>query len=312
MNHKNSQIPKEHLSRINLNGLKGRVLTIPNNKTRRKIVLIYGHHSSLERVHSIASVLADYGTVSVPDLPGFGGMDPLYKIGLEADFDTIADYLAAYIKTSFKKERFTLAAFSIGFAITTRMLQKYPEIASQVDLLISVAGFSKRDDFKLSRKIQFTYRTLSKFFSGKYTSKVFRYTALNGLVIKIFYRYTPNARHKFKGVDKRTFINHINFETELWHNNDVRTYMKTSYAMLTSDLTGEKVDLAVRHISVGDNDQYFDNQKVIEHFNKIYTSCTVDHASLDSHMPSVIATKEEATSLIPYNTKKLLSKKIKQ
>lgn len=310
MPHKNSIIPKQYLSVLNLNGLRGRVLNIPNKSKKRQILLIYGHHSSLERIYGIAEVMADYGTVTVPDLPGFGGMDSLYKIDLNADFDSLADYLASYIKTKYGKKRFTLAAFSIGFAITSRMLQKYPEIASQVDLLISVAGFTKKDDFKLSKKIQFVYRTLSKTFSGKYSSKIFRFTALNGRVLKTFYRYTPNARHKFAGVDKQTFKNYINFETELWHNNDVRTYMKTSYAMLTADLTNVKVNLPVHHISIGDSDQYFNNQKVEENMNLIFNSCDIDSANLDSHMPSVIASKEDAAGLIPPKTRRLLSKKV--
>lgn len=310
MPHKNSIIPKQYLTTLNLNGLKGRVLNLPNKTKNRQILLVYGHHSSLERIYGIAEVMADYGSVTVPDLPGFGGMDSLYKLDLEANFDTLSDYLASYIKTKYGKQKFTLAAFSIGFAIATRMLQKYPEIASQVDLLISVAGFTKKDDFKLSSSTQFNYRLLSKTFSGKYSSKIFRGTALNGWVLKTFYRYTPNARHKFAGVDKGTFKNYINFETELWHNNDVRTYMSTSYAMLTADLTLDKVKLPVHHISIGDSDQYFNNKKVVENMKSIFTSCDVDNAKLDSHMPSVIASKVEAAGLIPKKTRTLLAKKV--
>lgn len=309
MPHKNSIIPKDQIHKMDLNGLKGRVLRIENKRKKREILLVYGHHSSLERIYGIADALADFGNVTVPDLPGFGGMNSLYKIGLEPNFDNIADYLAAFIKTKYKGEKFTIAAFSIGFAITTRMLQKYPEIADRVDILVSVAGFSKRDDFRLSSSIQLFYRTLSRFFSGPITSYFFRYVLLNTYILKAFYRFTPNARHKFRGLDKEEFKRYINFEVELWHNNEVRTYLKTSYAMLTADLTREKVDLMVHHISVGDSDQYFNNDTVVKHLDMIYKGCTVDQAELDSHMPSVIASKSEAKGLFPPSITRILNKR---
>lgn len=308
MPHKNSTVPKDQLSPMHINGMHGRLLQIPNKKKKREILLVYGHHSSLERIYGIAEALADYGSVTVPDLPGFGGMDSLYKIGLEADFDTLADYLASFIKTKFKGKKFTIAAFSIGFAITTRMLQKYPEIAKQVDLLVSVAGFTKRDDFKLSRSIQLFYRTLSRLFSGPILSLFFRYIALNSLILKTFYRFMPNARHKFNGIGSDEFKRYINFEVELWHNNDARTYLATAHAMLTADLTGIQVDLPVRHISIGDSDQYFNNDTVKKHLEMVYTKCIVDHANLDSHMPSVIATKDEVKDLFPSSLTRVLGR----
>jgi hypothetical protein len=189
------------------------------------------------------------------------------------------------------------------------MLQKYPDIAEQVDLLVSVAGFTKRDDFKLPKSTQFAYRLLSKTFSGNFSSKVFRYTALNSIILKTFYRYMPNARHKFAQLSNEEFSKHINFEVELWHNNEIRTYMKTSYEMLTVDLTGTKVNLPVHHISIGESDQYFNNIKVAEHMSEIYTSCSVEHAELSNHMPSIIASKEEASDLIPMGTRQALSRK---
>lgn len=309
MPHKNSPIPKTQIHAMDLNGLKGRILRLENSKKKREILLIYGHHSSLERIYGIAEALADYGNVTVPDLPGFGGMDSLYSIGLDANFDNIADYLAAFIKTKYKNKKFTVAAFSIGFAITTRMLQKYPEIADKVDILVSVAGFTKRDDFKLSNGIQFFYRSVSKAFSGPIMSKFFRYLILNTYILKTFYRFTPNARHKFRGLSKEEFKKYIYFEVELWHNNEIRTYLKTSYAMLTADLTNEKVNLKVHHISIGDSDQYFNNDVVEKHLNMIYKGCIVDQAKLDSHMPSVIASKSDAQGLFPTSITRILNRK---
>ena len=168
MTHKESNIPEEYIAPLSINRLSGRVLQIPNKKKKRQIMLVYGHHSSIERYYGFAEDLSQYGSVTMPDLPGFGGMDSLYKIGEEATIDTLADYLAAVIKLKYKKERFSLAGFSIGFAIVTRMLQKYPDIAKQVELLISVAGFTHNEDFKFSSGTHAFYKYAANFFAGKW------------------------------------------------------------------------------------------------------------------------------------------------
>jgi pimeloyl-ACP methyl ester carboxylesterase len=103
---------------------------------------VYGHHSSLERWWGVVQDLNQYGGVTMPDLPGFGGMQSLYKIGEKPDVDTLADYLAAFVKLRYKRRRVTIAGLSFGFVVATRMLQRYPDLVKKVDLLISVAGFA--------------------------------------------------------------------------------------------------------------------------------------------------------------------------
>jgi pimeloyl-ACP methyl ester carboxylesterase len=88
-------------------------------------------------------------------LPGFGGMDPLYNIGEKATLDNLADYLASFIKVRYKNRRFTIMAVSYGFTVVTRMLQKYPEIAKKVDLLVSWVGFVHKDDFRWKKSTVF-------------------------------------------------------------------------------------------------------------------------------------------------------------
>ena len=93
------QIPAENVVALNMNGLRGRMLSLPAKKNKkREIMLVYGHHSSLERMYGLAEVLNDYGSVTLPDLPGFGGMDSFYKIHEKPDMDTMADYLATFVK----------------------------------------------------------------------------------------------------------------------------------------------------------------------------------------------------------------------
>ena len=74
--------PEDYIVPLNMNGLNGRMMHMPAPKGRkREILVLYGHHSSLERWFGLAQVINRYGAVTMPDWPGFGGMDSFYKIG---------------------------------------------------------------------------------------------------------------------------------------------------------------------------------------------------------------------------------------
>ena len=97
----NVKNPSDFITPLIINGLHGRVLHIDATKktaANLEILLIYGHHASLERMFGIVEDIAQYGNVTVPDLPGFGGMDSFYKIGEKPTLDNLADYLATFIK----------------------------------------------------------------------------------------------------------------------------------------------------------------------------------------------------------------------
>src|SRR5918999_1439059 len=89
-------IPSEHLQKTHLHGLNGRALELPapaGKETHLPILLIYGHHSSLERMYSAAKAFNAYSRVTVPDLPGFGGMPSLTTVHKAPNIDNLADYL---------------------------------------------------------------------------------------------------------------------------------------------------------------------------------------------------------------------------
>src|ERR1700730_17200494 len=149
---KTLQSPADYIVPLNMNGLEGRMLRVPaSGKREREILLIYGHHAMLERWWSLVENLNEYGAVTMPDLPGFGGMASFAKIKKKPTIDNYADYLAAFIKLRFRRKRFTIVAISYGFVIVTRMLQKYPELVKRVDILVSLVGFVHKDDFVYSQ-----------------------------------------------------------------------------------------------------------------------------------------------------------------
>src|SRR6266403_2252012 len=97
-----SRKPEEFIVSLNINGLDGRMMLLPaRRKTKRQFLFLYGSHSSLERWWGLAEQLSKFGNVTMPDLPGLGGMTPLYKIGRQPDLDYLADYLAAFIKLKY-------------------------------------------------------------------------------------------------------------------------------------------------------------------------------------------------------------------
>src|SRR5205085_8468415 len=90
---------EQYLSPLSINGMDGRMLYMPAPKNKnRDIVIVYGHHTSIERMFGFARFLNRYGSVTIPDFPGFGGMESFYKIGKKPTIDNLADYLAAFIK----------------------------------------------------------------------------------------------------------------------------------------------------------------------------------------------------------------------
>ncbi len=299
--------PIDYIVPLYVNGLNGRMLRMPApQEHKREILFIYGHHSTLERWWGLIQGLNDYGAVTAIDLPGFGGMDSFYKIGEKPTLDALADYLATFIKMHYKNRRFTIAGLSFGFVVATRMLQRYPEMAKKVDLLVSVVGFAHETDFLFSRRRHSAYVVASRFLSHRLPAIFFRNVLLHPVLLRSVYARTHNAKHKFQNTTPKEFNQLMDFEVHLWHANDVRTHWLTTVQMLTLDNCGKKVDLPVWHISVA-GEKYFDNHKVEQHYRVIFNDFHLAVSILDNHAPSVIATKKDAAPLIPAEIRTVLA-----
>ena len=190
--------PADYIVSLNMNGLQGRMLYLPKPSKKRNILFVYGHHSSLERWFGLTQVLNRYGAVTMPDLPGFGGMDSFYKLGQKPTLDNMADYLAAFVKMQYKRRRITIVGMSFGFAVVTRMLQRFPDLAKRVDLLVSLVGFAHKEDFLFSPLRFWTYRVLGNIFSQRLPSHFFRGVCLHPWVLRTV--YTKMDHVKFRGL----------------------------------------------------------------------------------------------------------------
>ncbi len=303
---KNIESMQINMQPLNINGLNGRMLRLKSSKKsgKREILIIYGHHSSLERMYGIADDMSQYGNVTIPDLPGFGGMDSFYKIGMKPTLDNLADYLATFVKLRYKNKKITIIGMSLGFVIATRMLQRYPELTKKVDLLISMVGFTHHYDLDLPKGRLIFYKLTTRLFSHRIPSLFFHNVILHPTILKTFYARSYNAKKKFSVLSKKAKKQAMEFEVVLWRINDVRTYMKTSLIMFYLDNCTKQIALPVHHISV-ENDQYFDNSVVEQHMRVIFTDYHNYVTVLPNHAPSILATKEEAAPLAPKEIREL-------
>lgn len=299
----------DYIFPLNINGLEGRMLRLPPQKgAKKEILFIYGQHSSLERWWGLALEFNKMGGVTMPDLPGFGGMTSLYKIGHKATVDELADYLAAFVKLKYRNKKVVIAGMSLGFVIATRMLQRYPELTKKVDLLISIVGFAHKDDFIFTKKRHFTYRWGATLFSRRFPAWVFQNVFLQPFYLRRVYHRSHNGKEKFAEMSGDEFDRTMDMEIELWSINDIRTQMQTSREMLTLNNCTKRVELPVYHVAAR-KDRYFDNARVEEHFRLIFKDYQVLYTRAPSHAPTVIATAREAAPFIPVGLRKLLDAK---
>lgn len=279
----------------------------PSGQGKRHLLFVYGHHSTLERWWGLMEVLSEFGEVVMPDLPGFGGMDSFYKVGQKPTIDNMADYLAAFIKWRYRRQKkITLVGMSFGFVVITRMLQRYPELTGKVEVLVSIVGFAHKDDFLFSPTRKRIYSGTTRFLSFSLPAFVFRYVALNAPMLRFAYAKTYNAKKKFANVkDKDEFNRMMDVEIVLWHRNDVRTHWSTTHEFLNLDNCTQQIDLPVWHVSTA-NDHFFNHAIVEQHMRVIFNDFQSAETITASHAPSVIADAEAAQPLVPQKLRSFL------
>lgn len=302
--------PADYIFPLHMNGLNGRMLKMPAPKNKnRHILFIYGHHASLERQFGVMQVLNRYGSVTMPDLPGFGGMESFYKIGMKPNIDNLADYLAAFVKLRYHRKKVTIIAMSLGFAIVTRMLQRCPELKNKVNLLVSIVGFVSHEEFIFSKKNYYLMRTGAVFFSNRIPAYFAKTFLLRAPLIRAMYKSVENKHAKLMDADAEERKKRVDFEITLWKINEPRTYADTALTMFKLNLLDEKVDLPLYHIGVSE-DRYFDHDIVEQHLGVIYNKVTMIDTDFKNHGPTVIASAKDADMYIPPKLRRLLARKV--
>lgn len=307
-NAKTEQVPADFIEPLYINGMNGRMLHVPSKKkNKREILLIYGHHALLERWWGLVQNLQDFGSVTMPDLPGFGGMDSFYNIGQKPTIDAYADYLAAFVKMRYRRKKVTVMGISFGFVVVTRMLQRYPELKDRVELVVSIVGFMHRTDFLFKPRQRTDFHLATRVFSWPVVAWLIRYCGLNGFVIRNIYVRMPAGKRRFLEMDPAEFDTLMDFEVKLWQANDVRTHWRTTSEFLMLDNCKVPINLPVWHVA-SKGDHYFDNHIVEQHMRVVYNDYQQGIMNSKAHTPSVLGDKKELSIMIPPALRKVLRK----
>ncbi|MBX4191015.1 alpha/beta hydrolase [Candidatus Saccharibacteria bacterium] len=308
---RSKEVAADYILPLNINGLQGRMLRAPSiTSKKREILLVYGHHAALERWWSLVENLRPYGNVTMPDMPGFGGMESFSKIRTRPSLDAYADYLAAFIKLRYRQRRVTIYAVSYGFLVVTRMLQRYPELTKKVDILISAVGFMHRDDLAFKPHSLKFYKKLARLFATRLVAFFIRYLFLNRLILRFLYAMLPSSKRRMIEVTPEEFEASMDFEVVLWQSNDVRTHWLTTSEFLNLDNCRKQIPLAVTHI-VSANDFYINNLSVEQHMRQVFSDYQQMTAETRAHVPSILADKSAMSVLVPPPLKRMLNKKQK-
>ena len=286
------------------------ILPAPSKRRNREILVIYGHHALIERWWGLLQNFNDCGAVTMPDLPGFGGMDAFHKIGIAPTIDHYADYLASFIKFRYKRRRLTIAGISFGFVVVTRMLQRYPELAKRVDLVVSIVGFMHKDDFLFQPRRRQAFSFITKAFSTRPVALLIRYSWLNRFTIKQIYVRTPPGKRRFLEMHPEEFDVMMDFEVVLWQSNDVRTHWATTSEFLRLDNCIKQIGLPVWHIA-SKHDHYFDNNVVEQHMKIVFGDYTRSVMDSKAHTPGILGDKKELSIMVPPALKRELRKHVK-
>lgn len=305
------KIPDKYISRIEIAGMNGRMLSLPSQtKHKKEILLLYGVHSSLERMYSNAQFHSRYGNVTMPDMPGFGGMDSFYKIEREPDLDAYADYLYTFIRTyKLDKKKIRIVAMSFGFLVVTRMLQKHPGLTNNIEFVVSFVGFGRSNDFSASIFNKIYVRLSIKFGMTKCGSALIKALVFNKvslrLMFSIFRLFNPKYKHDNSDARKEA----TDMELDLWTKNDTRTRFYTYDILSDFDLTKDQKRInLVEHNLTTENDQYFDTKRVKETLKKLYKMNYEYIANMPLHAPSIIGSEDDVAKIFPEPVKKILSK----
>ena len=308
MNQNIISIPPEYVYKLNINGMRGRYLQLPSKSDKNtQILLVYGMHSSIERMYSLALSLSKFGVVSMPDLPGFGGMDNFYIINKKPTLEMMAEYLATYIKLHYKNKKIAVCGMSYGFLVVVKMLQLHPKLHKQVILLADLVGFSHYSDFSFTTRQYKNLKLISYVFSFYLPSLFAKNILFSKPVINISYKISAKKHPKMKDASKEEFKKSVEFEQYLWKCNDPRTYSFTLHDLLNVNLLNQplkKIDL--NHVVV-EEDQYFNNELVLKNLKQIFNKVIVYKAKMPNHAPTIVSDEKEAGAIIPTKLRKKLA-----
>ncbi len=281
-------------------------LKAPKNHLSQEFLIVYDRHSSIERWWNVAQSYSRYGAITMPDLPGFGGMDSFYSINKTPDLDSMADYLASFVKWRYKRKKVKFIGIGYGFLVATRMLQRYPDLAKKVELIISIGGYTHYEDLAFTKQTLRRYRYSVRFLSTRPIAFLFRHIALNPYVLRQIYDQQSSNTDGVKDTSNK-HMQWVEKQLIFWRCNDVRTRWVTAYDMLTVDNCRKQIPIAVWRVPT-DTDRYVSMHHVEQHLHVVFNDFHEAQSPAVSKRPKrAHAEPDEAIAVIPTNLKRVLA-----
>jgi len=283
-------------------GLHGRYIYIPSKdkNSKRTFLTVYGQHATIERCIALLEALAHFGDVYLVDTPGFGGMEPSYKIKEYPSLDFYADHIKNIFDTVLPANQpITLLGISFGWEIITTFLDKNAAYFPRITEAISFVGFMTYKDFEVALWLEYLLKFVSITAKTWVGSKIYRYTFFQDFILKPFYLYYSKKTPRFIGVDPSEVRRHAAEQSWLWRINDIRTHGATSWDyLMNNDLASLKIAMPIIHLGVP-HDHYLDNKKIVAEMQAVFKSVMVYELQLASHAPVAFESPEEILAFIP-------------
>lgn len=296
--------PADYIVPININGMDGRLMRLENGNrhSKRELLLVYDINSNIEKWWGLVVALKNYANVTVVDLPGLGGMDSFYSIGLKPTLDNMADYLSSFIKLKYKRKTLSVMGIGFGFVALTRMLQRSPEIESKVDLVVCLNGYAHKDDLKFTKAKKQIRRAYSYLCSTKPISDIVRLTLFNRPFLEA--RYPISKMPSRRGGLSREFARQ--FKIDLIQATDFRTRMRLNIELLKLDNCKSRINKTLWHITTSRSDPEVDQKLIEQHFRVIFDQYNHLPTKIGGSMPIVLNDQKLALKFMPAKLRRQL------
>lgn len=289
---------------LDVNGLRGRMAHLPAAGSKHaEILFLYGRHSSLEYWWNLLALLSQYGTVTAPDLPGFGGMTSFATIGRKVTLNNYADYLAALVKLRFRRKQIIIVGEGFGFIVATRMLQRYPVLAARVAKMINVnAPMHSSDERPLSRVRRNGQVVISRLLGWRLMAWLVRCVCLNHWMLQ---RLLLQSKRMLEITDTEHLEQALSSEIDLWRRNDLATWARTSAELRDLDNCAQRVAVPVWYVGLK-NDARIDAHRLEQHLHVTFPRVTMAMSRLAWPFPLCPLTYAQAEALLPARLRRIL------
>lgn len=257
-----------------------------NSQSICNVVLVYGHHSTLERWLPLARELTRFGCVWIPDLPGFGGMDEEPD---SCNLDMYADHLAEFVSAVVGGGPLLLCGGSFGFVVIKEAVGRHRNLAMSSLGVVSVGGFVAGSSLKLKTWQKICIKVFAR-------ATRHRFVALSARALLLTY---PAARlvdltfgltRKRAGADRKRSAALCAADLALWRANSIATHWATLESMLGLR-RARTLDLPCVHIQ-NPADPYISYSANVLALGRVFADLYVSAPEWVGHMPALDAPQE--------------------